>query len=309
MTAKPMNELEKTLDKNTYYWMSPIGLGDTLILAGYQKALETKLGGHIRFIVKPPHAEVMKMYGIHDYIVAVYNGNAKDPNNPLHQLAKECPIPTKGKIYVAHPDFHPALKTYSDTLQEMPMGLKFLDWYKSFLELPPQTRLEKPIYFPKLNKEVQKQVEKNGSLDHTVLLVPEANTLSALHMDFWEKQAADLQHKGYQVITSATRPEFKVKGIRNIETSLEQLIALAMSVKYVYALRSGLCDLIAPKGKNLFVFYSGGEKAASMYNLQEMFNRSDIHEFIIPETTPIKPKLLTKDLRKNALLFRQKQRC
>ncbi|MDR1901926.1 MAG: hypothetical protein LBQ88_06575 [Treponema sp.] len=86
-------------------FISPCGLGDTMLLNGIKHSLERKYGLPVHFIIKPPHKIVMEMYGNTNYSVHKFSANE------LTGIGRINRIPQKGRLYVAHP-------MYTGTLTE-----------------------------------------------------------------------------------------------------------------------------------------------------------------------------------------------
>ena len=59
--------MDLKIKKNVMYFLSPYGLGDTMILCGFKDALEKKYNCKIHFLIKSSHKIVMDMYKINDF--------------------------------------------------------------------------------------------------------------------------------------------------------------------------------------------------------------------------------------------------
>jgi hypothetical protein len=66
-------------------------------------------------------------------------------------------------------------------------------------------------------------------------------------------------------VQSYSNEEFKIEGVVALRDVLFCVIALAIHCSAVYALRSGLCDIIADKAKRLIVFYTSQQKYSFYY--------------------------------------------
>ena len=118
---------------DVYYFLSPCGLGDSLCLIGLKKEIEKQLKGKVHFIIKPSHMIVAQLYDTKDYVIASFDKAS------LFSFALKTPKPELGKIFVAHPDFHPWAKKFVQEMKEHREHLTFLSWYKDFLKLPTTT--------------------------------------------------------------------------------------------------------------------------------------------------------------------------
>lgn len=87
----------KNLDK--IILVSPFGLGDTMNLCGYRKAIEKYYNCSCSLCNKPTHEIVMKIYGIEDYSFQVFD------KPELKEFAKKNAKVKVGEYFVAHPSF------------------------------------------------------------------------------------------------------------------------------------------------------------------------------------------------------------
>ena len=112
-----------------------------------------------------------------------------------------------------------------------------------------------------------------------IMVLPEANSANGISSDWWSKLLENLPQD--KLLTNITHienfPEFQK--IPNIELSLEEVTALALHCRQVYAVRSGLCDLIFSKGSDLHVFYPT-RNIYSVFGLYDMFAFPGIHETV-----------------------------
>ncbi|MCR5506946.1 MAG: hypothetical protein K6F04_03815 [bacterium] len=112
------------LEKSKMYFLLPYGLGDTMILCGLKSALEEKYGAKIHFLIKESHKIVMDMYKLKDF--SIIDISKVD----LFLLGDATPEPAKGKIFVAHPEFHKELSYLFNEINTSTDGKKtlFIDW-------------------------------------------------------------------------------------------------------------------------------------------------------------------------------------
>lgn len=260
------------LDKNTYYFLSPFGIGDTLLLCGLKKEIEKKINGKIYFIIKPSHKIILDMCNIKNFILLEKNQRFSLESEELKILSKKTPTPTKGQIYVAHYLLH---SQYKDIIQQQSNKkiFTFLDCYRYFFGLDWDTTLSFPTnsYHTKIRCKIDLDLRK------TVLLIPEAHSVASIKREFWQDLAEHIKKKNLLPITSTTN-EYIIPGIKNIDMNLEELIALAMNCHSIYSIRNGLCDLLNFK-KNLWVIYPD----INTYNfnrIKTIFNTSMAREVI-----------------------------
>lgn len=242
------------LEKDKYYFLSPFGLGDTMILCGFKNKIEAQLDGQIVFIVKPSHKIIMKMYGIKNYILLKSNQRFDFNNITLSDLAKESSYPQKGTIFVAHWGFFPEYKELFD-YQINNKTFTFLDAYKLFFHLNWNTELEQPGWLPSVTPEIQNKLPINAKISNLVIFIPEAHSINNVSNIFWLNLQDKLKKQKLDIYTAVSDSKNKIYGIPNIDLSIEELLAISLHCHSVYTLRNGLCDLISSKDKNLYVIY------------------------------------------------------
>ena len=260
------------LEQDKYYFLSPFGIGDTIILCGFQKEIEKKLKGKICFIIKPSHKIIMDLYKIKDFILLDSNARYNLASEELKILSEKNPYPIKGQIYVAHCLLHSQFKDIIEQ-QYAQKVFSFSDWYRYFWGLDWNTEL----YFPTDISHIQTDSRLDLDYKKTVLLIPEAHTITAIKTEFWQKLAEYLKGQDLVPVT-ATNDEYKIPGVKNIDLNLDDLVALALNCHSVYSLRNGLCDLINFK-ENLWVIYP--DTITYNFNrLKTIFKNSKAHEVI-----------------------------
>lgn len=287
MTLEDLPSL--SLNPDTFYFVSPWGLGDTMILCGLKPALEQKLGGKIHLIVKPSHEVILRMYDDSAYTLAKTVHSNPHLSPTLTTIAKHHPHPQKGCFYVAHPDFFPHFKQLFSDMQTGLPHIPFLSWYRQFFGLPDNSVFSFPKHYPSISPALQDRFQKLApqiSLDQTVLILPEAMTVTEFPRVFWEALIQQQKKLGYCVISNITNPSMPhFSGVPNIDLSLEELVALSLACKEVFAIRSGICDLIFSKQEHLHVFYPNNA-IRRIFSLKEMFQANRVQEISFEEAGP-----------------------
>lgn len=286
MTLEDLPSL--SLDKDTFYFVSPWGLGDTMILCGLKPALEQKLGGKIHLVVKPSHEVIMKMYDYSDYTLAKPSHSDPHQSPTLLSFAKNHPTPQKGCFYVAHPEFFPHFKKLVSDMQTGQPHVRFLAWYKQFFGLSENTEFVFPIHYPTIASSLLNRFHKLApgiTLERTALLLPEATSVTGFPRLFWDHLIKQLQKRGLFVISNISNPTTPhFRGVPNIDLTLDELVALGIACKEVYAIRSGICDLLFSKQEHLHVFYPNND-IRRIFSLKEMFHADNIHEISVEDSS------------------------
>jgi hypothetical protein len=248
MTLKKLLEITKP---DEYNFISPCGLGDTMGICALKQSIEEKYNVPIHFIIKPAHEIVMYIYNISDYSVHQFT------QNELYAIGKSSHHPVKGGLYVAHPIY-----SYDCGFFEYKLCINILQFFQFLFRLDNNCTLLSPVKYPEITAKISKDFPQ---LDKTALLLPEARSIARLKRGFWGTLAGELREKGFTVVQSYSSEDFKIEGIEAMPDDINYVTALAIHCSAVYALRNGLCDVIAGKAKRLVVFYPSQQKYSFYY--------------------------------------------
>lgn len=299
-TAIRFSEIDNLcLDKGKYYYLLPWGIGDALVVCGYAKALERRLGSPVHFLIKAQHVVVMDMYQWKEYTcIEQLNANKQETKDRLLKLGGLTPTPSLGRIYVAHPDFLPGKEHFLYLMAHPGDTVKFRDWYCEFLGLQPSAPWEGPKE-PRYHGHVIDRVERTLSckIEDLVLLLPEANSSPQIPMSTWAALVTSNSSQKIKTAVSIVNPQkcCGFESLPNLKLTLQELLQVGMRCRAIYALRSGLCDLLALKGPDLHVYYPS-RAILDVFGLNRLFNRADIDEILCPSVEkaedylPIIPK-------------------
>jgi hypothetical protein len=252
-------------------FISPFGLGDTMFLAVYKNVIESNYGLPVHLIIKPSHTVVMKMFARNDYSVYQFT------ESELRGIAKNNELPRPGMLYVAHPAYSGGNELI-DEWNKQAYDVKTL--WRRFLGLGESVPADVPVYYPPVSG---KAPDPAGS----ALLLPEARSMRPLKRRYWEKIAASLRKEGLTVVQNYVDPDFCIKGVPRLSGDLYAVIGFALACKKVYSLRSGLCDLIAGKVKDLTVFYPD-EFTYRVFPLDRAFSGQRLS--VVPVAAEQKPR-------------------
>ncbi|GHV21916.1 hypothetical protein FACS189494_07980 [Spirochaetia bacterium] len=242
--------------------ISPIGLGDTMLISGVRHILEKQYGCPVHLIIKESHRIVLEMYNNTGYSIHEFS------EDELYGIGKNNPVPQKGLLYVAHP-------TYSDNTGIIERFCKGdITHYQVFLNLfniKDDSLIRPPAACPRLTNNMMAKLNfALPDINRTALLLPESRSVAPLSADFWKKTAEELRQEGFFLVQSYTRNEFGIEGVNELPDDLNTVIAFAASCAKVYSVRSGLCDLIAAKVKSLTIYFP----SPFHYNAYRIFGRN-----------------------------------
>lgn len=120
----------------------------------------------------------------------------------------------------------------------------FWDTYKYFvLQLEGEIRYRKPV-FTEYSEPVKFRWEKQGIVKgKTVILAPDANSVTHLPIWFWNTIIRELQYKNYTVLVNCNYQNGYRAG--DIFFSYEESVPLLDYAGFFLGVRSGLCDIIS----------------------------------------------------------------
>lgn len=253
-----LQELAQNLRADCYYFVSMHASGDTYYLCLLKSALEQKLQGKIILIIKPSHKAVVEIFAYEDYIIcenSIITLFHKTPQ--CFEIDSVVSTPTLGKLFPAH----------AHILQRDIRSISLLNWNLQWLDLPLNTKGDLPTNLPKISKSLRAKLDKIAPLNQIILFCPEANSCECLPPIIFKYECDRLLRQGYKIIVNCgfvSSVHFKridytkhlMYGVYNLDLSLKDTIALALSCAGVISTRSGFCDIIAPHCENLTIYYT-----------------------------------------------------
>lgn len=265
--------LKSKLKRDKYYFLCNAGIGDTLLICALKNALEKKYGAPVHLLISASHEFLMGMYSCSEYTLVDFK------NWDLEKLNNENTQPTLGCIFLAHPCAHKELTRFFFPIREQISTVKFYPWFLEFLHLDPNTQMDQPTSFPRMSEAMKNRCEKIAPIDKIVVMCIEATSMLWIPEEFWIGKVKELSRAGYTVISNAKDPQNTIPGTIHLDMALEDAVALSYACHAVYALRSGFCDALFAKGKDLHVFYPR-HSSLFIYSLNDLFDRRDIDEQI-----------------------------
>lgn len=252
-----------SIDNRYAYIYSPYGIGDLVIICGLKKSIEEEYDVNIRFIVKPAHVLLMKLYGEEEYLIHSLS------ESELNQYGEDVAKPTPGKIFIAHPFYHSNGKVNNDFLN---CSITFKQLFTICLGISNKSKLELPVFFPSISEELLVRANIKD-LERAVLILPEMKSASPyenMPVELFEDLIKVLKEKKYYPIVNLSDDTYIDLKPYSVEMSLEEVVALAHSCGHVISMRSGICDLIFPCVTTLNIIYPN-------YSFWKLFNLTDTY--------------------------------
>jgi hypothetical protein len=281
---------DQPLSEDYYYFLSPFGLGDTLVLLGLKRKLESLYGKKIFFLLKESHLFLADLFGITD-VIPIKEFRLPPDSPILIEMGKKCEEPEVGKVFAAHFALHPIGVLLNQ--QAANSSFAMLDHYLAMFKLPWNTLLEFPsgkiekniskIDLSELKSKVETILKKNVEFEDLALIIPEVRSFSNLkNMKFWNDVVDKAKQENLVPIQSTTNKKFLISNLPNIELSLNELILLAFKSGLVISMRNGLCDVIWEKGEKLIAIYPD-LNTYKFGRIKSLFPSSKTKEFIYPQ--------------------------
>jgi hypothetical protein len=254
------------LKSDRYYFYSPCGLGDTMILEGYKEALEQKLGSPIFFVIKKSHEVVMEMFEERDYLFE-------------EELREQQFVfkPELGRVFIAHPMYWDEPSIYLESFRDF--KLDFLSFYKKFLGLSDSIIFKLPKFTPEISDDLYRKL-KVTKLEKIALLCPEANSVPLLDKTYWQQEAEKLKSDGFEVFCNVLNKKNAIRNTKVINLTLREAVALGAHCGKVIALMSGYCYLIMKNSSNIKIVYPNFD-AFYLYSMKRTFGDYETREIVV----------------------------
>lgn len=258
-----VQEIESLCESSKYNLVLHKHLGDVFYAIASKKAFEEKYRKPLRFIVRPQHEFLMELFGVKDYSVydldklAKKNASFKkdyfENRQPLtheeDQLENEiflavfsC-VPRIGKPFVAE---NPINHFFS-------YNRYWCYRWIANMGIDEEIRFDVPTIDLPLSDTARKCVEELGALEKIVLFAPEAATAVELPPEWWAEIAEEVHKRGYKILVNSKRIKLP-HGISTFDygLSLRDVVSIGLKCQYVFALRSGLCDVLVGTQDRLY---------------------------------------------------------
>lgn len=249
-------------------FISHMHLGDSFYRAAMNNDLEEKYG-KIHYIINPSSESIMPLFGITNYSIFDFNKYLKQKlekyfNNDIifaytkHLLIQKMfsAVPRVGKFFVIDFD-SPYFHKYAEILNKDGYNLSVMEYNYACAGILKSKKIDvNEIKYPQITDDCKRKIEQFDLLKNSILLLPEASSDVLLDKRVWDNIALELQQCKYTVFENVINAKNHIKGAINLNLSVNELIQFGMNCHSVISFRSGLCDILAGKGANLYVLSS-----------------------------------------------------
>lgn len=284
------SNIERICKRDAYNLVLHKHLGDVFYAIAAKPFFESQYNAPLHFIVRPQHEFLMKMFGVKNY--SVYDLDSLVKHNKDFQKS----FFDRNRRYVRIDDLENVVYQATFPGEPVKKGVPFICenlvndfvnydnyWCYRWIEnmgLDADVRFLLPKHEPELSANAKKKLQKIAPLDKIVLIAPEAATFQEFDANFWNIIADAVHAKGYKIIVNSNK--FKINhGVSAIDLklSLQDVVALGLKCAYVFALRSGLCDVLINAGERLYVFYPAMARR-ELHSMSYPFaTNTGVHEF------------------------------
>lgn len=262
----------KDFRDDTCYFVSTGGLGDTYYLCALLYAFIETYNLKVAFCVKESHKVVFDMFAW-EYVVLEDCGELSQcPKevSPLFSLVSK--IPQLGRYYPAH---------------NMALGKKFGENFREFycncLDVDYSFHFKAPSNYPILSKEAESKILSIAPFNKIILFIPDARSTQCMPLELFTKYIEMLHKKGYKILLNSLDKKYAINNVIDLDLSLSDAVALTALCNSVYAVRSGFCDIIASRARNLHVFYES-KGLFNFYSFSILLKGVKVNEYYFKQT-------------------------
>lgn len=303
------NEIKNICKSDQYNLILTYHMGDIFFTAYNYKCFEKKYNRPLHFIVRPSQEIVLKLLKIKNYTVFDFDryidpylsNMFEDKTTYGYVKMMICEnvlntVPTIGEPFVVSIKNNYYLEEMLCKHRNYPINF-FHEWGLCLGFDNKAKKIDTKLDIPEISKNTREELERISSLNKIVVFAPETRSDTMFDVNFWNSLASSITKKGYSIIVNTTDRCFNIDGGIKIDMSFSDLVALCHHCHSVFSIRSGLCDILFQKGKNLYVFYTKGrwksgrwgknkKKYISINNLFKLPRRNRVNEIIIDRKLP-----------------------
>lgn len=309
-------ELEPYKKSDCCNFISHMHLGDSFYRAAMNNDLQEKYG-NVHYIINPSAEPIMPLFNITNYSVFDFNKYLDEKikkyfdDKIIYAYTKHLLVqkmfsatPRIGQFFVIDFD-SPYYCKYAEILNKDGYNLSVMEYNYACAGILKSKKIDvNEINYSPITDTCKHKVEQYGSLKKSVLLLPEASSDNLLDKRIWNNIALELHNLGYLVFENIVDYNNHIEHAINLDLNVSELIQIGMNCHSVISFRSGLCDILAAKGANLYVLSSEQRnmdfKRTFSFNDNFIFNElgSPVEIFLSDSN---KPKLIfeKQDLLKN----------
>jgi hypothetical protein len=261
--ASPILQIvPKYKQNNAYNILLYMHVGDDF----FRIAVSRFLHGNIHYIIPETYICLMKLFNITNYTILNIDNIVNNFVQNRLNLSKVCYDTFKFKCIESFcksfPNKQEPFIIYSHNINYKMYLKKFkiktmVDFICACLGIKKHKyKIDvNTINYPQITQATHERIQ-NIDLQKLIIIAPEARSDEMFDKAIWEKITSNLIKMGYTVIENIQNNENHILGTLNYNLNLEELLQIAMACRAVFSIRSGLCDILAGKGKDLHILYT-----------------------------------------------------
>ena len=236
-------------DPQKYYVILPYGIGDFVISGSLVYALLKKFNRQNATLIMQERFRNLEI---------AFDGVSEIKYLPYDELMIVSKFVLNTKRYVGQNYFYGHFRWNFEGKDVTGGRWIFVEQYKAGVyDLPLDTPLHYPIV-KDVSDEIKSELRQKYELDkaRTVILMPYANSLPLMSINFWQQCVQSLLQRGYRLYTNVGRRpngtfEQPLPGTLPLDVGLNEIFYVAGQVKCIVGYRSGLFDLLVFSKGNL----------------------------------------------------------
>ncbi len=258
-------------------------MGDIFIQLSLLPQFKQVYPGEWHFIIRPGHECLMEMFGIDNYSTVDFSEIFALADGMSERDAWEkdifsvifCCVPNKNDAFVfsanafgVHDCYIGNCRMYHGNLfgvatSKMPLVIK---------KMP-------------VSDSLAAKIRGIAPIEKICLFAPESQAIKVKGKKreieaFWQQLAAEMISRGYSIVVNAHFDNVCIPGTVNLDLTLAELIELGTWCHSVHSVRSGLCDVLAFRGKDLYV-YNNFARYTDFFNINSYWELpSEVNEII-----------------------------
>lgn len=298
------DKIKNICKDNEYNLILTYHMGDIFFTAAHCEQFQKTHKHKLHFIVRPSQEIILKLLNITNYTVCDFDEyidpyiahKVQDKTTYGYVKMRICEaffntVPTLDAPFVVSIKNNYYLEKMLHKHHNYPVNF-FHEWGLCLGFDNKGKSFDHEINIPEMSKDLKKKLEMISPLDKMVLFAPETRSDTMFDVNFWNYIASIITEAGYTIILNTTDRLFNINNAIKIDMSFSDLIALGYRCHSVFSIRSGLCDVLYKKGKNLYVFYTKerwksrrwGEKKKNYISINTLFKlprNNKVNEIIL----------------------------
>lgn len=259
-----IQEIKSLCPANRYVLVLHKHLGNVFYAIGAKDEFKNIYGESLFFIVRPQHEFLMKLWQVRDYAIYDLDKIIKK-NTDFKKNYFKNRIPAREELDRLENEFFQAIFPCIPT-KDLPFVCEnpinnFFSYNRYWcyrwatnMGIEEKFRFSLPKGELPVSKVAQECITKLGGVEKIVLIAPEAATAVELPPEWWAVICSIANSKGYKILVNSNRIRLPYcNSAFDFGLSLEDVVAIGLRCHTIFALRSGLCDVLVGAGKRLYV--------------------------------------------------------